>query len=210
MIPGRRDRHQFERLVFFSDAVFAIAITLLVIDLRLPEGLGRGDAALGHALLDLIPRYIGLVVSFFVIGRFWSGHHDAFGYLAAADGTLVWRNLLLLFGIVVMPFPTALLGGYPQSRLAIAVYAGWLLLTGLANRHLLHHALRQPDLAGPDLTPGIARSFLTGSLTPILIGLMALSAAMVDVRAALVALVASPLLGRVIDRRARRQAAGTA
>ena len=83
---------QLERMTFFSDAVFAIAMTLLVIEVRVPEIHVHSDLALGQALLDLLPKYIGFVVSFMVVGRFWVGHHAVMGLLKGLDRRLVWIN----------------------------------------------------------------------------------------------------------------------
>ena len=90
----------FERFVFFSDAVFAIAITLLVLDLHVPAG---GPLAFG----PLIPRFIGFALSFFVIGRYWFAHHQLFEKPQAYDNRLLSTNLAFLASIVFLPFPTS-------------------------------------------------------------------------------------------------------
>jgi uncharacterized membrane protein len=114
------------RLEAFSDGVFAVAITLLVLDLRVPQAVRAGG--LGHALNDLWPNYASYVVSFFIIGIIWVNHHGMFGYLQRVDRTLLFLNLLLLLFIVVIPFPTALLAEYVRaggfnSHLAAAVFS---------------------------------------------------------------------------------------
>ncbi len=96
-------------MAFFIDAIFAIAITLLVIEIRLPAmGIESSDA-LSRALEGLVPKFLGFVISFFVIGRFWIGHHRVIGHLRTCDDGLVWRNLLFLLTIAFMPFPTAVI-----------------------------------------------------------------------------------------------------
>jgi len=115
------------RLEAFSDGVFAVAITLLVLDLRVPQGVGPGG--LGHALNNLWPNYASYVVSFFIIGIIWVNHHGMFGHLRRVDRTLLFLNLLLLLFVVVIPFPTALLAEYVRaggfnSHLAAAVFSG--------------------------------------------------------------------------------------
>lgn len=130
MTEKTHDQFQLERLAFFSDAVFAIAITLLIIEVRLPATTPETERGIAQGLADLIPQYIGFFVSFFVIGRFWIGHHRVFGRLKRVDDILVWRNLLFLMTIAFMPFPTALVSHYVSTRVAVGAYAGWLTLAG--------------------------------------------------------------------------------
>src|SRR5215472_2918297 len=92
--------HGYQRLLFFSDAVFAIAITLLVLDLRLPPGSQVFDLA------AVRQQIIGFVVSFYVIGRFWLSHHALFEGVAGYDVRLLATNLLFLAAVVFLPFPT--------------------------------------------------------------------------------------------------------
>src|SRR5207237_4400 len=124
---SHHDRMQLDRLVFFSDAIFAIAITLLVIEIHVPDLTGIvTEQRLADALLDNIPQYIGFLVSFFVIGRFWIGHHRTLGRLSRAEPRLIWVNLLFLLTIAFMPFPTAVISNFASSRVAVGVYTVWL------------------------------------------------------------------------------------
>jgi uncharacterized membrane protein len=100
-----------ERVAFFSDAVFAIAITLLVIELTVPEGELTGPQ-LTHELGRLGPKFFSFGLSFWVIGRFWIGHHLTFQYLRRWNLPMLWINLLLLVCIAFLPFPTAVLGNH--------------------------------------------------------------------------------------------------
>ncbi len=142
MTDTSHDRHQLDRLIFFSDAVFAIAMTLLVVDVRLPPLRHVSEAALAQALVDLVPQYIGFFISFLVVGRFWIGHHRAFGWLQRSDDRFVWLNLLFLLTIAFMPFPTTLISGYASTRIGVGVYAGWLIVAGLANVAVERHAAK--------------------------------------------------------------------
>lgn len=120
-----------ERLVFFSDAVYAIAITLLVIDLRLPEGAGELDsAALARVLWAMWPQLLSYVLSFLVIGSFWSNHHRKFRSINRFDRRLMWINLLLLMVIAFIPFPTAVIGESGNAT-ATAFYAGTIVAASL-------------------------------------------------------------------------------
>ena len=137
--------HKLERLIFFSDAVFAIAITLLVIELR-PPRLHFGASEQDHvvALGQLFPNLLGFTTSFFVIGAFWAGHHRAFAYARRWSDTLVTPNLLLLFAVAAMPFVTAYMSANATAHVPVALYCIWLIVTGLLNHHLQRIALAPP------------------------------------------------------------------
>jgi uncharacterized membrane protein len=99
-----------QRLEAFSDGVFAIAITLLIIEIGVPRV--EQDGSLTDALLDLWPSYFGYVVSFLTIGVIWINHHHMFKDIARVDHVLLVLNLLLLLGVAFVPFPTAVLAEY--------------------------------------------------------------------------------------------------
>lgn len=104
-----RKQFQLERLILFSDAVFAIAITLLIIEIKIPHFEGHAtQQQLSHALLEKLPEFIGFVISFVVIGQFWTNHHKLFGYITGYTPGLLWLNLLVLIWVVLMPFSTYL------------------------------------------------------------------------------------------------------
>jgi uncharacterized membrane protein len=135
------------RLEAFSDGVFAIAITLLVLDLEVPA---PGTGHLGHELLANWPSYAAYVVSFLTIGIIWINHHAAFSRLRAVDHSILIWNLALLMTVGILPFTTALMAEYLKQSsgegVAAAVYAGSFLLMGGvfvgANRHILLHRSR--------------------------------------------------------------------
>ena len=201
---------QLERMTFFSDAVFAIAITLLVIEIRLPHHI-TSDAQLAQALLELTPSYIGFIISFFVIGRFWIGHHRAMGQLSSVDAGLIWRNLILLLTIAFMPFPTAVISEYTITRSAVGFYTGWLTIAGIANFALMSHALKTPALLDPEGDISVREKVLAGRYTPLIIGISAFAVGMVQPVLALVPLLAGSaligLFGRIKAHRAQKAAA---
>lgn len=204
------DRTQLERMTFFSDAVFAIAMTLLVIEVKVPEIHVLDGMVLAQALVDLLPKYIGFVVSFIVLGRFWVGHHHVMGMLDHADRRLVWINLLFLLAVAFMPFPTAVLSDYVQLRVAVCFYAGWLMLLGALNRWLIATALRNPSWLRAGVGRADVRLMLRSSWIPLIIGTLAFAAGLVSPWWALAALMAGPALVGWLVRREWRAAAKAA
>jgi uncharacterized membrane protein len=136
-----KDKTGLDRLAFFSDAVMAIAITLLVIDLRVPE-MARSAAAsgLGPALLKLWPGFLGYLLSFFFIGNYWLSHHRFFRPVVRYDDRLALLNTAFLFFIALLPFSTRLIGLYPGTRTAVLVYSLNVLPLGFITYALTRHA----------------------------------------------------------------------
>lgn len=134
------DEKETGRIEAFSDGVFAIAITLLVLELKVPHlpdgGIG---GSLGRALLAQWPSYVALVTSFFTILVMWANHHRIFELVRRVNAPFLYANGLLLLVVTVVPFPTAILAEYfekPGARVAAAVYAGTYVLAGVAFRLL--------------------------------------------------------------------------
>lgn len=113
-----KKQFQLERLILFSDAVFAIAITLLVIELKVPfiDKHHLTEAAFWDAFSNMWPKFGGFALSFFLIGLYWTIHHKIFGYVQNYNQKLLWLNLLFLFSIVLMPFSTAVYSEYSKPE----------------------------------------------------------------------------------------------
>jgi uncharacterized membrane protein len=127
-----------ERLVFFSDAVFAIAITLLVLEIEVPHlPRVRDSVAFIEALRDLMPSFFAFGLSFLVIGRFWMTHHGLMDHVTTYDPRLMWPNMLYLMAIAFMPFSTALLGSNLGQFGPALFYNLTLLVTALLGRLLV-------------------------------------------------------------------------
>jgi len=135
------------RVEAFSDGVFAIAITLLILDLHVPDATPAGTLA--GALAHQWPSYVAYVMSFSVILVMWVNHHRIFSLLSRADHPLLYWNGLLLMLISIVPFPTALLAKYPGTRLAAGIYAAHGLLIALAFTALWRYAIRGGHLLHP-------------------------------------------------------------
>lgn len=155
--PEARDAG-LERILFLSDGVFAIAITLLVIDLRLPDlAAGASAAAFTEALLELGPKVVAYLLSFAVIGLYWLAHWRRYHFIERADGRLALVNLLLLGAVALIPFPTALLGEHGDRPIVIVIYAVTLSLAGLLGTTTWLYAVRA-GLASPGLSSTFVRS----------------------------------------------------
>jgi uncharacterized membrane protein len=144
------DAAQVERLTFFSDAVFAIAITLLVIELKLPTLATRDSEGLRHALLVMSPNFVGFIISFFVIGAYWAAHRRTFRWVTRVDDKLVWRNLRFLLLIVFLPFPTVIISEYADVPAAGVFYLAVLGAATLNQIVLMRYALLNPGIASPE------------------------------------------------------------
>lgn len=172
MIEHGPDDPSFARIVAFSDAVFAIAATLLVIDLRPPAvPAGAYEGALRTYLAQPGP-FIATAIGFLVVGSYWSSHRRIFLLLRHGSGGLVWANLLFLFGVAIQPFLTAALAEHDPNRTSVVLYAVGQIGAGLAQLVLWWAAIRRPGLLGPDATPRRVR-YVTVQLlrSPITFGL---------------------------------------
>ena len=139
ILIDRQTEKQIDRIAFFSDAVFAIALTLLILDLRSPAETAAANVP--HELVRLWPAYLSFLLSFIVIGLYWNSHHRLFGLIRGYDRGLIWLNLALLLCIVVLPFPTSLIGQHQVADVSYIVYAAWVALTATAAGCLTWHAV---------------------------------------------------------------------
>jgi uncharacterized membrane protein len=137
-----------ERTVHFSDAVVAIAITLLTLELRLPEGLASGEVP-GH-LLDTLFGLFAFLVSFWVIASYWIAHHRIFNRIGAHDGALLTINFVFLMWVVLVPFSTSMVMEYGDSQLIWDVYVSHLLLISLTLSWLWRYASKDERLIEPN------------------------------------------------------------
>ena len=162
------DRAQFQadRLALFSDAVFAIAITLLALNIRVPAVSGQADEhALAVAAGGAIPRVLGFLLSFLVIGNYWRAHHRLFRWVRGHAPRLVTANLWLLLFVSFIPAPTAFYSDYPGFRTPLVIYAVSLSAVGVMNFTVWQYARRHPELLDPAAPPlelrlGAERSLL--------------------------------------------------
>ena len=154
-----RTEFQLERLILFTDAVFAIAITLLAIEIRFPEFKSLpSDAGIWRSMGELVPKFIGFLIGFVIIAQYWTAHHRIFRFVRNYDTKLLWVNILFLLFIVLMPFSSGVFSSYAVVGAAFIIYAINIMLAGLAQvlllRYLLnpaHQLILPEDRTHPDL-----------------------------------------------------------
>ena len=161
--PERDSR--LDRLLALADGVFAIALTLLAIELALPEAAAdlHGQALLS-ALLGVWPKLLSYVTSFTMIAVFWQAHHRLFLQVRRFDGVLLWLVFLQLLSIAFLPFPTAVVGQHVGDPVAEEFYFGTLLLISLDWSALRWYATAGHRLVSPELSPHDLRRYLRISL----------------------------------------------
>ena len=160
---------QLERLILFSDAVFAIAITLLVIEIKIPEIQEKPvtDNAVLHKLAELIPKFVGFLVSFLLIGQYWIVHHRMFSFVIKFTDRLIWLNILFLFAIALMPFSTGFYSEYVLRGVVTPVifYTANIALLGFANFLMWRYLSNQKNNLTQNLTPALSKYFSLRALT---------------------------------------------
>lgn len=147
------------RVGSLADGVFAIAMTLLVLDVKVPEvaepitGAGMVDA-----LFAILPSVAGYVVSFIILGMVWIGHHNQFHFIRRVDRALLWINVLYLLCVAFVPFATAFLTRYLLQPAGLLIYGGTLLLGGLSHFASWSYAVNH-GLVTEEVTPEVAEMF---------------------------------------------------
>jgi uncharacterized membrane protein len=194
-----RDR---DRIVNLSDGVFAIAITPLVLDIRvpdIPEGMVASE--LPAALLSLWPKYLGYFLSFAVISTFWIVHHSIFRPIREYDRGLLYLNFLFLMFVAFVPFPTSLLGEYGDHQLPVAIYAGALAIGRLLLTAIHWYSTRDDRLGGEPQNPGEVRFYLIRGLAMPVIFLLSIGVSFFSVGAAIWSWVVMIVVDAVVLRR---------
>jgi uncharacterized membrane protein len=175
-----RDSAEFGRVLAFTDGLFAIAMTLLVVAIGIPH-LSNGDDV--HDLLDglndLIPDIVSFAISFAVIGRYWLAHHQFVALLKAMDQKFIALNLLYLAFIAFLPFPTALLGEYFENPISIAIYAiNVAIVSGM--EVVLFSWAQNHDLFDRKLPQDVYRFGVAMSLAPVFFFILSIPIAFVS------------------------------
>jgi uncharacterized membrane protein len=154
---------ELDRVANFSDAVFAIAATVLVLSISIPAGLKEPDLdrKLWDALQDTLPQIFAYALSFYTIGMYWLAHHRLFRFVQRIDARFIGLNLLELGLVALLPFPTETLGNYASNRPAVIVYAASISAVGIVstakNWYAIHHDLMMASTPPEWITHGLLR-----------------------------------------------------
>jgi uncharacterized membrane protein len=154
---ARAEEIEYDRILYFSDAIFAIAITLLIVDLQVPD---VPDLDSAEQLRETIPQMGGFALSFAVIGLFWVAHHGLFRYIKGLNRSLVLLNLLFLGCIAFLPYPTSLLSASGDQVPATIFYAASIAAAGLTEAAVWLYAIHIRELALPGVPPAVHRWIL--------------------------------------------------
>jgi uncharacterized membrane protein len=167
----RSEELEFDRVAFFSDAVFAIAMTLLVVGIGIPH---VQESKVAHAIGEKRSEIFGFFLSFIVIGFYWLAHHRFFSKLVAVDVRFMKINLVYLAAIAFVPFPTALVGIYgDEEAVVIVLYAVTLAIASALEAVLFFHAQRA-GLLRRRLDDQALRNYMLASLAPAAIFLLSI------------------------------------
>jgi uncharacterized membrane protein len=173
------DERGMERLVFFSDAVFAIAITLLALEIRLPDVESMSNPELLQNLLAIWPKYLGYIISFLGIGNFWVVHHRQFQYIKKYDTRLLFINLIALMTVAFVPFPTAIISEN-GNRTGTIFYALTLSAVGFMSTAIWIYATFARRLVDADLPAATVRRGVLRTLSAPMVLLLSVGLAFID------------------------------
>jgi uncharacterized membrane protein len=155
------------RLEAYSDGVFAIITTLLILEIRVPHLTDLTPEAVLAGLHPLIPKFISFTVTFFTISIFWVNHHHFFNHIRHIDWKLLWLNVLFLFFLCILPFTTAFIGDYSDSGMVVAIYSVNMVFCGASFTYMGYYAFLRANLS----TNEISRKQMKSELHKGLIGL---------------------------------------
>jgi uncharacterized membrane protein len=182
------------RIESLSDAIFGIVMTILVIEIPVPEIAHPTGLDIPRALLRLWPRFLGYFLSFVVLGVYWVAQHEQFHFIKRADQALLWMTMLFLMLVASVPFSTTLIGRYLDQQAVVALYGTHLLAIGLVHHATWHHATRSQRLVDLEVDPEDVRSHLRRSLVPPVIYLAAIGLSFLSTVLSVVAYALVPVV----------------
>jgi uncharacterized membrane protein len=183
------------RVEALTDGIFAVAMTLLVLDIKVPEAQqATGAANLPLNLLALVPKVLSYIISFIILGVYWVGHHAQLAFIHRADRPLLWINIVFLLWVALVPFSTALLSEYSNTRMAIGIYGGNLIAIGLTLALHWWYA----TAGSRHVDPAIDRALVRGAMYRTLMGpfvyLLAILLSFIKVELSLILYALVPIL----------------
>jgi uncharacterized membrane protein len=155
---------RLNRIEAFSDGVFAIIVTLLVLELKVPTLTDHASVSeMAHRLIELLPKFLSWLISFIIVCKFWLNHHHVLGQARHANYALVWMNSIFLMFQSFIPFPTALMGEYPTNPLAVSFFGCVMAVNTvvfIALQAYITRNLIKPELAHTQAPNFIRKSFI--------------------------------------------------
>jgi uncharacterized membrane protein len=194
---------EFDRVAFFTDAVFAIAMTLLIVSIdapKLPSPWEAPDVML-DALREQAPQFFSFFLAFLLIGRYWLAHHEMFSSMKAVDRSFITLNLVYLSFVAFLPYPTELVGKYEANPISVALFALCLAAISGMESVLLRLAYRH-DLLRIELGPTGYRYGMIQSTTPVVLFLVSIPIAFWNPTVALLTWLLAIPAGMWVDHRA--------
>src|SRR5437660_11692348 len=180
------------RIEAFSDGVFAIVVTLLVLELKVPALKDHASVSeLAHALVDLLPNFLSWLISFIIVCKFWLNHHHLLGLARHATYGMVWLNSIFLMFQSFIPFPTALMGEYPMNPLAVSLFGVVMAVNTLLFIALQSYILR--NLIKPELLVTQVPHLTRKSFVGVISYLLGVAATLFNVHIAVVLYALTPL-----------------
>ena len=182
------------RLEAFSDGMFAIILTILVLELHLPELENSSFEAFRAGMIELAPKFFAFLFSFFIVAIFWVNHHHIVHKIQKVDSRLLWLNVALLFSACLFPFITAFIGDYPANPFVVALYPLNMALSSLILGKFWKYAFVETDLAPNKLTDEEKRKRINQDRMALLINLASAALAFVWVPITLAQIMIMPFM----------------
>ncbi len=183
---------RLNRTEAFSDGVFAIVVTLLVLELKVPILHDRASVSeLDHRLVDLVPKFLSWLISFVIVCKFWLNHHHLLTFARHATYGMVWLNSIFLMGQAFIPFPTALTGEYPTNPLAVSLFGAVMAVNTLLFIALQRYIIG--NLLKPELVSAVVPHLTRKSFVGVVSYLLGAAATLFNVHVAFVLYALTPL-----------------
>ena len=199
------EAHSAHRLVQFSDGLFTVALTLLVIDIAVPNlPSGTSSDELTRQLWDQLPNIAAFALSFWVVGAYWLTHHRHYVFIQRYDGTLLLLNLLLLMTVCFIPWPTAVIGHFGNYFVAWVLYALSMAAMGLATAAVWFYASSRPALV-EGVTPELRRFYMYRAIVTPAVFLISIPIAAVNLAVGEYTWIAIFVVLRLLSNRYRDQ-----
>ena len=185
-------RGETDRVKAFTDGVFAIIITILVLEINVPPNLS--EQSLAESLRETGPELSAWVISFLITGMYWVWHRDLFNQIRMVNRDVVWLNLLFLLPTALIPFAASVLGEYPDEPVGLHVYGAVLIAASMMRWILYAYVTRRPELLFAPLTDRHRRLGGLLATAPIVVYVLAMALATVAPTSSRVLYLAVPLL----------------